>query len=556
MSFKSVAEMVDPAGALLAETFSLRGTQLLHDPDQNKGTAFSQQEREQFGLRGLLPPRIFSQGEQVQRVMDSFQRQTSDIEKYVFMMSLKDRNLGLFYRVVLDHLETMMPIIYTPTVGKACQLYSHIFQRSQGLYISAADRGHIAEIVYNWPHEDVRVVVVTDGERILGLGDLGADGMGIPVGKLALYTACAGIPPLSTLPITLDVGTNNEILRQDPLYVGLPQRRLRGAAYEELVEEFVTAVLARFPQALIQFEDFATDNAFHFLANYRERICMFNDDIQGTAGVTLAALYAAMRLTGGRLSEQRLLFLGAGEAGTGIADLVVSALGDEGVSPATARRQCWFVDSRGLVVASRDDLAAYKLPYAHEHPFLPDFLTAVRTLKPTIIIGASGQPGLFNEAVLTEMAALNERPIIFSLSNPTSKSECTAEQAYRHTDGRAIFASGSPFAPVTWQGQTLAPAQGNNAYVFPGVGLGVLVSGARLVTDSMFMAAARTLAALTTPADLAEGRILPALSRIREVSAHIAVAVAEVAYAEGLAEVDRPDDLLTAVEQAMYWPYY
>ncbi|MCB0019850.1 MAG: oxaloacetate-decarboxylating malate dehydrogenase, partial [Anaerolineales bacterium] len=270
MSFKSVAEMVDPAGALLAETFSLRGTQLLHDPDQNKGTAFSQQEREQFGLRGLLPPRIFSQGEQVQRVMDSFQRQTSDIEKYVFMMSLKDRNLGLFYRVVLDHLETMMPIIYTPTVGKACQLYSHIFQRSQGLYISAADRGHIAEIVHNWPHEDVRVVVVTDGERILGLGDLGADGMGIPVGKLALYTACAGIPPLSTLPITLDVGTNNEILRQDPLYVGLPQRRLRGAAYEELVEEFVTAVLARFPQALIQFEDFATDNAFHFLANYRE----------------------------------------------------------------------------------------------------------------------------------------------------------------------------------------------------------------------------------------------------------------------------------------------
>ncbi|MCA9986134.1 MAG: NAD-dependent malic enzyme [Anaerolineales bacterium] len=556
MSFKSVAEMVDPAGALLAETFSLRGTQLLHDPDQNKGTAFSQQEREQFGLRGLLPPRIFSQGEQVQRVMDSFQRQTSDIEKYVFMMSLKDRNLGLFYRVVLDHLETMMPIIYTPTVGKACQLYSHIFQRSQGLYISAADRGHIAEIVHNWPHEDVRVVVVTDGERILGLGDLGADGMGIPVGKLALYTACAGIPPLSTLPITLDVGTNNEILRQDPLYVGLPQRRLRGAAYEELVEEFVTAVLARFPRALIQFEDFATDNAFHFLANYRERICMFNDDIQGTAGVTLAALYAAMRLTGGRLSEQRLLFLGAGEAGTGIADLVVSALGDEGVSAAVARRQCWFVDSRGLVVASRDDLAAYKLPYAHEHPFLPDFLAAVRTLKPTIIIGASGQPGLFNEAVLTEMAALNKRPIIFSLSNPTSKSECTAEQAYRHTDGRAIFASGSPFAPVTWQGQTLAPAQGNNAYVFPGVGLGVLVSGARLVTDSMFMAAARTLAALTTPADLAEGRILPALSRIREVSAHIAVAVAEVAYAEGLAGVDRPVDLLTAVEQAMYWPYY
>jgi malate dehydrogenase (oxaloacetate-decarboxylating)(NADP+) len=450
----------------------------------------------------------------------------------------------------------MMPIIYTPTVGKACQQYAHIFRRPRGLYISAEDRGQIASILENWPHDDVRVVVVTDGERILGLGDLGANGMGIPVGKLSLYTACAGVPPSQTMPITLDVGTNNESLLQDPLYIGLSQHRLRGQAYDELVEEMVTAITARYPQVLIQFEDFATENAFGLLDRYREQICTFNDDIQGTAAVSLAGLYSALRLTGGRLKEQRLLFLGAGEAGIGIANLVVSAMMEEGLTEAEARRRCWFVDSKGLVVQSRSDLSTYKRTFAHDHEFLPDLLTAVETLKPTALIGACGRPNMFTQPILEMMVELNERPIIFSLSNPTSQSECTAEEAYRWTDGRAIFASGSPFDPVKLNGQYFVPAQGNNAYIFPGIGLGVLVSGARLVTDEMFMAAAKALALEVSTGDLELGCIMPPLARIRHVSAALAAAVAEVAYRRDLATTPEPDDLLSAVRDSMYQPEY
>jgi malate dehydrogenase (oxaloacetate-decarboxylating)(NADP+) len=411
-------------------------------------------------------------------------------------------------------------------------------------------------VVANWPHEDVRVIVVTDGERILGLGDLGANGMGIPVGKLSLYTACAGVHPAQTLPITLDVGTNNETLLADPLYIGLPQRRLRGEAFEALVEEFVTAVSNRYPHALIQFEDFGTMNAFHLLEKYRQQVCCFNDDIQGTASVTLAGLYSALRITGGALRDQVLLFLGAGEAGTGIANLVVSAMMEEGLSEAEARRHCWFVDSRGLVVSSRKDLADYKRPFAHDHEFLPDFYSAVQAIQPTAIIGASGQPSMFTQPILEAMLGWNERPIIFSLSNPTSKSECTAEEAYRWTNGRAIFASGSPFDPVTLNGQTFMPAQGNNAYIFPGVGLGVVVSGARLVTDEMFMVAAKTLAAEVAENDLANGRIYPPLHKIRDVSAKIATAIATIAYQNDLATLPQPADLTTAVREQMYEPDY
>jgi malate dehydrogenase (oxaloacetate-decarboxylating)(NADP+) len=488
--------------------------------------------------------------------MDNFERKATDLEKYIYMIGLEDRNETLFYRVVINHLDTMMPIIYTPTVGQGCQEYGHIFRRPRGLYISAEDKGRVASLVANWPHEDVRVVVVTDGERILGLGDLGANGMGIPVGKISLYTACAGVHPALTLPVTLDVGTDNETLLQDPLYIGLPQQRLRGPAYDELVAEFITAVTNRYPRALIQFEDFATLNAFRLLETYRHRVCSFNDDIQGTASVTLAGLYSALRITGGQLSQQVILFLGAGEAGTGIANLVVSALMEEGLSEAEARRRCWFVDKEGLVTSSEADLADYKRPYAHEHELLPDFLSSVQAIKPTVIIGACGQPAMFTRPVLQTMAQLNERPIIFSLSNPTSKSECTATEAYQWTDGRAIFASGSPFDPVTVNGQTFIPAQGNNAYIFPGVGLGVLVSGARLVTDEMFMAAAKTLAAKVSENDLANGRIYPPLSKIREVSAKIATAVAAVAYQQGLATVPEPEDLPTMVQAQMYEPDY
>jgi malate dehydrogenase (oxaloacetate-decarboxylating)(NADP+) len=533
-----------------------RGIELLHNPEFNKGTAFSEDERDVLRLRGLLPPRVFTQEEQETRVMENFERKPTDLEKYIYMIALEDRNETLFYQVVINNLAKMMPIIYTPTVGKACQQYAHIFRRPRGLYISAEDRGRIDSLLANWPYDDVRVIVVTDGERILGLGDLGANGMGIPVGKLSLYTACAGVPPYQTLPITLDVGTNNDKLLNDPLYFGLNHRRVRGELYDQLVEELVTAVTKRFPKVLIQFEDFATNNAFKLLDRYRERICTFNDDIQGTAGVSLAGLYSAMRLTGGQLKDQRLLFLGAGEAGTGIANLVVSAMMEEGLTEMEARQRCWFVDSKGLVVKSRQDLSDYKRPFAHDHEFLPDFLAAVQAVKPTAIIGACGRPNMFTQPVLETMAELNERPIIFSLSNPTSQSECTAEEAYKWTDGRAIFASGSPFDPVTYKGQTFVPAQGNNAYVFPGIGLGVLVSGAKLVTDEMFMAAAKALAAEVSTGDLEIGCIMPPLSRIREVSAKLAVAVAEVAYRHGLAREPEPDDLLTAVRAAMYQPVY
>lgn len=533
-----------------------RGVNLLHDPVLNKGTAFTEAEREALGLRGLLPPHVQTQDEQVMRVMENLRLKTTDLERYIFLVSLQDRNETLFYRVVMDNLKEMMPIIYTPTVGLACQRFGHIFRRPHGLYLSVKDQGHIAEILQNWPHKDVRIIVITDGERILGLGDLGADGMGIPIGKLALYTACAGIAPTTCLPITIDVGTENEELLNDPIYIGLQQRRLRGASYDELLDEFMTAAQTVFPRAVIQLEDFANQNAFRLLSRYRDRACLFDDDIQGTGSVAMAGIYSALRLSGGKLADQRFLFLGAGEAGIGIADVIVTGLLDEGLSEADARQHCWFVDSKGLVVADRTDLVAHKRPYAHAHPFIADFLTAVETLRPTAIIGVSGMPKTFTKAVVEAMARFNERPIIFALSNPTSKSECTAEQAYTWSAGRAIFASGSPFDPVDYQGKTFVPGQGNNAYIFPGVGLGAIAAAARSVTDEMFFVAAKALAQQVTEADLALGRIYPALSRIREVSAHIAAAVAEVAYARDLSADAQPADLAAHIRSFMYQPVY
>lgn len=532
------------------------GIDLLHNPFLNRGTAFTYEERDKLSLRGLLPPAVSTQTLQSERILRNFHKKSNDLEKYIYLLDLEDRNEALFYRVVIDHLFEMMPIIYTPTVGQGCMEFGNIFRRPRGLYISANDRGHITEILQNWPNKDVRVIVVTDGERILGLGDLGAHGMGIPVGKLSLYTACAGIDPATTLPITLDVGTNNQEFLEDPLYIGLRQERLRGSEYDALIDEFMTAVQNQFPQALIQFEDFSNANAFRLLQKYRHQFRTFNDDIQGTAGVALAGLYSALRLTGGTLTDQTLLFLGAGEAGIGIADLVVSAMVQEGLSEEAARRLCWFVDSRGLVESSRTNLALHKLPYAHEHTPVSTFLDAVEALKPTAIIGVSGQPNMFTQPIIEAMARINEKPIIFALSNPTSKSECTAEEAYTWTNGRAIFASGSPFDPVELAGKVFIPGQGNNAYIFPGVGLGVVATGARHVTDEMFLAAAQTLASLVTAEDLAAGLIYPLLDRIREVSAHIATAVAEVAYQQALATIARPDDLLSFMEAYMYQPDY
>lgn len=533
-----------------------KGVSLLHDPMLNKGTAFTEAERDALKLRGLLPPHVQTQEEQAGRVMDNFRKKPNDLERYIQLVGLLDRNETLFYYVVMNNIEEMMPIIYTPTVGKACQEFGHLFRRPRGLYLSMNDKGKIAEILENWPYKDVRVIVVTDGERILGLGDLGAFGMGIPIGKLSLYTAGAGIHPSYTLPVFLDVGTENETLLNDPLYTGIFQKRARGKAYDKFFAEFVKAVHKVFPKALIQLEDFANINAFRLLHDYRNRTCIFDDDIQGTAAVALAGVYSALRLTGGKLKDQTFLFLGAGEAGIGIGDLISSALIDEGMSKEEAHKHCWFVDSKGLVVKSRKGLVEHKLPYAHDHVPCPDLLTAIQSLKPTALIGVSGQGKGFSQPIVEAMTKLNERPIIFALSNPTSKAECTAEEAYTWSNGRAIFASGSPFPPFTYKGQTFVPGQGNNVYIFPGVGLGVIACEAKHVTDRMFLTAAKSIAGQVLESDLAQGHIYPSLKRIQEVSVVIAMAVAEVAYQDGLARKKRPADLLAYIKSQMYKPVY
>jgi malate dehydrogenase (oxaloacetate-decarboxylating)(NADP+) len=536
-------------------TYSSRGLTLLRDPMLNKGTAFTEQERDALGLRGFLPAGVLSMQAQVERVLTNLRSLSGDLEKYVALNSLHDRNEAVFFRIVCDHIDEIQPLIYTPTVGLACQRYGLIFQRPRGLFISANDRGRIAEILSNWPYH-AKLIVVTDGERILGLGDLGANGMGIPVGKLSLYSACAGIHPELCLPVMLDVGTNNEEFLNDPYYIGLRQKRITGAAYDEFVDEFMRAARAAFPGVLIQFEDFANHSAFRLLHKYRDEACVFNDDIQGTAAVALAGLFSALRATGGKLKEQRVLFLGAGEAATGIADLIVSAMMAEGATEAEAIKHNWLVDSRGLVVKGRANLSGHKLRYAHEQAPIDDYLTAIRTLKPTAIIGVAAVGGAFTPEVLRTMAELNERPIIFALSNPTSKAECSAEDAYRHTGGRALFACGSPYDPVDLDGRTFVPRQGNNSYIFPGVGLGVIASGSRLVTDEMFMAAAHTLANSVSEADLKQGSLYPALPRIREVSAQIGAAVADVAYQRGLASGPPPNDLIGFIQSQMYDPHY
>ncbi len=532
------------------------GTALLQDPLLNKGTAFSAEERETLGLKGLLPPKIFTMEEQVARVLENYRQKKTDLERYIHLASLQDRNETLFYRVLMDNLDEMMPIVYTPVVGQACQQFGHIFRRPRGLYISYKERGNIANILKNWPREDVRVIVVTDGERILGLGDQGAGGMGIPVGKLSLYTACAGISPAQCLPVMLDVGTENEGYLGDPLYLGIRQHRVRGQEFDDFVAEFMNAAKEIWPDVLIQFEDFANSNAFRLLENWRDKICSFNDDMQGTAAVSLAGLFSALRVTKKSLGEQKILFLGAGEAGIGIADLIVSAMVDEGDTLEEARAKCWFVDSKGLVVKSRDNLVEHKLRFAHDYPFAPDFLSAVKALKPTAIIGVSTIAKSFTQEVIQTMAELNERPIVFALSNPTSKSECSAEEAYTWSDGRAIFASGSPFPPCVFKGKTYVPGQGNNAYVFPGIGLGAVACKAKKVTDRMFSQAARALADQVLESDLEMGRMYPALSRIREVSANIGAAVAEVAFNDGVAGIEKPANVVEFVRSQQWAPEY
>ena len=532
------------------------GIALLQDPRYNKGTAFTEAERDALGIRGLLPPRVFTLDEQLARVMENFRAKDSAIERYVFMEALQDRNETLFYRAVLDHLTDMLPVIYTPTVGQACQRFGHIFRRPRGLYVSARDRGRIGRVLANWPERDVAVIVVTDGERILGLGDLGAYGMGIPIGKAALYTACAGIHPWRCLPVMLDVGTDNPGLLGDPLYTGIAERRLRGRAYAELVEEFVEAVGGAFPGALLQFEDFAAPNAVALLERYRDRLLTFNDDMQGTAAVALAALLASERVTGRALTDERVLFLGAGSAACGIAGLLAAALRARGLPESECRERIWMYDLGGLLTEDRTDVAPHARPYRRRVAPAATLEGAVAALRPTVLIGVSGQPGLFSDGVLAALAAGEPRPVVLALSNPTSRAECTAEQAYRATGGRALFGSGSPFDPVECEGRRLAPSQANNAYVFPGLGLGVTALGARRVTERMFLAAAEALAALATPARLEQGSLFPPLTAIRDVSLTVASAVARVAAEDGLAGRELPDDLEGWLRTCMYQPRY
>lgn len=535
----------------------MTGQQLLTNPLFNKGTAFTEAERDALGLTGLLPPRVFTLEEQVERSLQAVRRKPDPLEKYIYLVNLQNRNEVLFYRLVIDHIEEFVPLIYTPTVGQACLEYGAIYRRPRGMFISLRERGRIAEILRHWSHPGVRLIVVTDGERILGLGDLGALGMGIPVGKLSLYSACAGVHPSYCLPIALDVGTDNAALHAGSAYIGIKQKRLRGPEYDSFIEEFVTAVRTVFPRALLQWEDFGNGNAFRLLRTYRQRIPSFNDDIQGTAAVALAGLIAALKLTRKKLSDQRIVFLGAGEAGTGIADLFVAAARAEGLTEAEARRRCWFVDSKGLVVKNRGDrLAEHKEPYAHDHPFIPTLAEVVKSVKPTALIGVSGTPSTFTKEIVETMAAVNERPVIFALSNPTSKAECTAEAAYTWSKGKVIFASGSPFPPVELNGQRHVPGQGNNIYIFPGVGLGAMACEAREVTDAMFLAAARTLASMVQPEDLAIGRVYPSLTRIREVSLNIAAAVASIAHDTGIATLPRPTDIHADIRGRMFDPVY
>jgi len=557
---------IDQATGQRYMAVSEKGRALLFNYETNKGTAFTKRERDELDLAGLLPPNISTLKQQLDRTYENFSSKTSNIEKFIYLTALQDRNEILYYRLLLEHIEEMMPIVYTPVVGEACQKFSHIYRRGRGVYVSYNDRGSIAHILRHVGIDNPSIIVVTDGERILGLGDQGAGGMGIPIGKLCLYTLCAGVSPYSTIPVTLDVGTDNEERLNDPLYIGLKQKRIRGEAYQEFVDEFINAVKEVFPDVCLQWEDFLKGNAIKQLQRFRDELCSFNDDIQGTAGVVVAGLYSALRITGKPLAEQRIVFAGAGASAQGISDLIVAAMREDGLSEEEAIRKIWTVDSRGLCTKDREGLDDFKLKFARSAEEIESYACNNRTaisleetvenVKPTILIGTSGSPGMFTESLVRKMAAINERPVIFPLSNPTSKAEITPENALQWSEGRAIVATGSPFDPVVVNGRRYRVGQGNNAFIFPGIGLGVTVSRASRVTDGMFLDAAKALASMVTEDDLEESAVFPNLDRIRECSHAVACATIRRAVKEGYADEELLEDLEEYVRRAMWTPEY
>lgn len=545
---------------------ALAGPLLLAHPLLNKGSAFSEQERKEFGLLGLLPPGVATMEEQLLRTYENYRRKDTDLERYIYLISLQDRNETLFYRLLQEHVTEMMPIVYTPTVGAACQRYSHIYRRPRGLYISFPSRDRMGEMLANSPVTDARVIVVTDGERILGLGDLGVGGMGIPVGKLTLYTVCAGIHPATTLPVILDVGTDNQELLQDPLYLGWRRVRVRGQEYDDFVEMFIHGVMQRFPNALLQWEDFAKSNAGRLLDRYRDRLRTFNDDIQGTGAVTLAGLLAAMLVTGAKISDQRVVILGAGSAAKGISDLLVRAMKSGGLPESEAKSSIWLVDSQGLVHTARTGLEGFKKKYAQpverfrewdvagkDHILLLD---VVRNVHPTILIGTSAQPAAFTEKTIREMAKWVERPIIFPLSNPTSKSEAAPADLFHWTGGKALVATGSPFPDVSDNARSIRIGQCNNSFIFPGVGLGVIAVHARRVTEEMFLAAAFALSELSPARSERAAPLYPSLEEVRNISRRVALAVGAEAQRSGVAEETSSEELSRHVDDMMWTPGY
>lgn len=541
--------------------YTPQSSNIVHVPTYNKGTAFTPEERQKLKIRGLLPPKVETLENQSARALSQLRAFDAPIEKYIYLQSLQARNETLFYKVIIDNLKETMPIVYTPTVGEACVKFANNYRIAQGMYLSPEDKGSIRSILDNWPQKDVNIIVVTDGSRILGLGDLGVNGMGIPIGKLSLYVAGSGFHPSGCLPVTLDFGTNNEKLLNDDQYLGRREKRITGEPYLEIVDEFMAAVTDKWPQVLVQFEDFSNDHAFLLLERYREKYLCFNDDIQGTGAVVLSGFINSLRVAKVSPNDVKLVFFGAGSAGIGVADMIANFIAlKTNKSVEEARKQVWFVDSRGLVTANRGDtLASHKIPYAREDngdTQIKDLIDIIKYVKPHALVGLSGQGGSFKQEHITVMKENNERPIIFALSNPTKNAECSATQAYEWTDGKAIFASGSPFDPVEIDGKTLVPGQGNNMFIFPGLGFGAFKCHATKVSDKMIVSAAEVLSEYVSDDEIAKGNIYPPIDKIRDISCKIATKVIEVAKEQGLTTVEIPENLSQWIEGEMYLPQY